>query len=488
MGLSDSQIRDNPWWRHADAVREDADLRRFDAAPLRFEHPVPFDLTTDAVYTLRGPRQVGKSTLLKRIARMLLLERHTAPRDVFYFDVEGAGIHTVLRLQNAVLAFLEWSRSANPGTRKYLLLDEVTGVQDWGAFVRVLYRQGALDGVTAIVTGSHALDVKRGGETAPGRRGERGGVHLDWILMPLSFRDYVATHDPATAARIPAIDVFDPARAYEAAAEAALYGDEISALFDRYLLTGGYPHAMAAEHAEGRIPAIVYTLYRQAITGQMKRAGQREALFRELVSWVTDGHLGREFSWRDVSADTDIGSKETARTYVEDAEAMFLWHVYYRAQGATELAVASRSPKKLYAADPFAWHVLSSWAAGARDPWERSLARIADGTHRGELVESVAGDHFKRGLGAFALYHRAPQGQEEIDFVLHRDSAQARIESKFRRRVVPRDARWLARYGGGILATISDLEWNEQQRVASIPLPILLAGYADPVTLFPEAD
>ncbi len=488
MGLSPSQIRDNPWWRQADAINEDPDLRRLDAAVLRFEHPVPFDLEADAVFTLRGPRQVGKSTLLKRIARTLLLDRHTAPRDILYFDVEGAGHNTVLRLQNAVLAFLTWSRSAHPDSRKYLLLDEVTGVQDWGAFVRVLYRQGALDGVTAIVTGSHALDVKRGGETAPGRRGEHGGSRLDWILMPLSFRDFLATHNPSVAGGVPEIDVFEPARAFEAAQEAALYGDEIAALFDRYLLTGGYPHAMAAEHADGAIPATIYALYRQAITGQMKRAGHREALFREVVSWAADGRLGREFAWRDVSSDTDIGSKDTARTYVEDAEAMFVWHVYYRAQGATDHAVALRSPKKLYAADPFAWHVLSSWAAGESDPWGGSLARIANPSHMGELVESVAGDHFKRSFGPFALYHRAPQGQEEIDFVVHRDSAQGRIESKYRRRTDTRHSRWLARYGGGILATASDLGWNESQNVASIPLPILLAGFADPVTLFPAVE
>jgi predicted AAA+ superfamily ATPase len=62
MVLSQSQIRDNPWWRQAEAINEDTDLRRFDTTPLRFEHAVPFDLDVDAVFTLRGPRQVGKST------------------------------------------------------------------------------------------------------------------------------------------------------------------------------------------------------------------------------------------------------------------------------------------------------------------------------------------------------------------------------------------------------------------------------------------
>jgi uncharacterized protein len=488
MAMSQSQIRDNPWWKAPAAVATDPDLIRLEEQVLRFEHPLPFDLDTDAVYTLRGPRQVGKSTLLKRIARHLLMDRGVLARNILYFDVEGAGINTPLRLQNAVTSFLDWSRTSDPAGRKFLLLDEVTGVRDWGTFVRVLYRQGLLANVTVIVTGSHALDLKRGSETAPGRRGERSDLRLDWIMMPLSFRDFVRAHRPDVAAAIPEINVFDPRSAYDGALELALHADVLVPLFDRYLLTGGYPHAMAMEHGSGRIPASVYTLYRQAINGQMKRAGHRETLFREIVSWAADGRLGREFSWRGISAETDVGAKETARTYVEDAEAMFLWHVYQRSQGATESAAALRSPKKLYPADPFPWHVLASWAAGERDPWAGSLTRLANPSLRGELVESVAGDHFKRRFGAFALYHRAPQGEEEIDFVLHWEGDQARIEAKYRKRIVSRESRWLAKYGGGILATVDELEWSEEQGVARIPLHALLAGFAEPITLFPGGE
>lgn len=482
-------IADNPWWNAARNIGVDPDLVRFDAATVRFDHQIPFDLTVDAVYTLRGPRQVGKSTLLKRVIRRLLQNTDVSPRRILYTDVEAAGLGTVARLRDALSSYVTWARSAvGPDDRLYLFLDEVTGIRDWGTVIRTLYRTDTLKHVTVIATGSHALDLARGGETAPGRRGERLVEHPDWILMPLGFRDYVAAHDPTLAAALPRLDVFDAHAAYAAAQEVQLHGATLRALFNRYLLTGGYPHAMSEEGATGRIAVGAYRIYRDAIIGQMRRAGHDSGPFREVVSWAADRRLGQEFAWSDVSGGTEIGSKDTARRYIEDAERLFLWHVLYRAQEVREAARALRSPKKLYPVDPFAWHVLASWAAGDADPWAGSVTRLGDPTTRGFFVEAVAGDLLLRGYGPFALYHRRDRGEgatEEIDFVLHRGGAQALLEIKYRETVKPLDWKHLAQHGGGIIATPDDLRWKATDNVAAIPLPLLLAGYGDEISLYP---
>lgn len=482
-------IRDNPWWKATDRIDTDPDLVRLAEAPVRFEHPIPFDFAADAVFSLRGPRQVGKSTLLKRAIRDLLRERRVPPRCVLYTDVEGAGITTHLRLRNAVTSYLTWARSAvAPDARLYLFLDEVTGVKDWGTAIRNLYREGSLANVTVVATGSHALDVAKGGETAPGRRGERAVAHPDWIMMPLAFRDYIAAHNPTLAAGLPVLDPFDPRRAYEAAAEMQLYQDDVLALFDRYLLTGGYPHSMSEEAKNNRVGSGAYRIYRDAIIGQMRRAGHDAGPFREIVSWAADRYLGQEFSWSDVSGGTEIGSKDTARRYMENAERLFLWHVLYRAQDIRDPAPAIKSPKKLFPADPFAWHVLAGWAAGEQDEWAGSLNRLANPTLRGGFVESVAGDHLIRAHGRFALYHRFDRGQgntEEIDFVLHRGGAQALIEVKYRQKLKEVHWKHLAHNGGGVIATPEDLNWREDDQVAAVPLAYLLAGTGQPLSLYP---
>ncbi|MGH7634239.1 MAG: DUF4143 domain-containing protein, partial [Gemmatimonadaceae bacterium] len=177
-------------------------------------------------------------------------------------------------------------------------------------------------------------------------------------------------------------------------------------------------------------------------------------------------------------------TKDTARTYVEDAERLFLWHVLYRSQDERTARPALKSPKKLYPVDPFTWHVLASWAGGDDDPWAASLGRLATPAVRGELVESVAADHFIRRFGRFALYHRT-QSQEEIDLVLHHGRSRARIEIKYRHHVAARDARYLAEHGGGILASVDEFRFDESRNVAVIPLFALLAGYGESISLFP---
>lgn len=488
MAFPTDYARDNPWWRDRSAIGRDPDLQRLRAQPARYDHPIPFSMDLDAVYTLRGPRQVGKSTLLKRIALGLLNDRGIGARDLFFLDAEAMAVETAIELRDAVEGFLDWSRSASPGVRKYLLLDEVTGVSDWGSAVRVLYRRGALEGTTAIVTGSHALDLKEGGETAPGRRGEGHGVELDWVMMPFGFRDYVLAHEPDLEADLPALDTLEPRVAHEAARELGLHAETIRPLFDRYLLAGGYPHAMAAETMRERIPRTVYDLYRHAVTGQMKRAGHRESYFRELVAWAADRGLGHEFSWRDGSGETRIGSKDTVRKYLEDAQAMYLWHIVYRAHSATDPARALRSPKKLYPSDPFGWHVLASWGGRIRDPWSASHERLEDAAVRGTLVESVVADHLARGYGDSLRYHRTRQGREEIDFLVSREGEIAYLEVKFRDRIDRGDGKWLAKYGGGVLATRETLDWDEDAGVASVPVWALLAGYARPVSLYPALE
>lgn len=484
-------INDNPWWANPEAIEADGTITRFEASPVRFEHAIPFDIELDATYTLRGPRQVGKSTLLKRIIRQLLVERRVPPSCVLYSDVEGAGFTTPTKLGNALTAYATWARgrASAPAQRLYLFLDEVTGIKDWGNVVRTLHAHGVLTNVCVLATGSHALDLARGGELAPGRRGEIAAENNDWVLMPLGFRDYVTAHDPQLGAVLPVIDILNPAEAYRTAMELQLRGGEIKGLFERYLLTGGYPHPMAEEAATRRVPAGAYNIYRDAIIGQMRRAGYRIPSFREIVSWAADGRLGQEFSWNDVSGDTDVGSKETARRYVEDAERLYLWHVLYRAQSMTNTSAALRSPKKLYPADPFAWHVLASWVQGHANPWEQAQQRLLNTTMRGAFVESVAADHMLRAYGgSLVRYHRSDAGTgntEEIDLVVWQEQQRALLEIKYRNVIKTAHRRHLARHGGGLLVTPESVEWHATDNVAEVPLHLLLAGLPNKVTLYP---
>src|SRR5688572_21158554 len=135
--------RQNRWWLDPAGIERDRHLRQLTQAPIRWEPPLPFRYDRDAIYTLRGPRQVGKSTILKRQIAALLAGGWPA-RAILYLDVELAGIETASDLVEALRAYLDSQaslRNVTPsgvGERMAIFLDEVTRIQDWAGAIRGL--------------------------------------------------------------------------------------------------------------------------------------------------------------------------------------------------------------------------------------------------------------------------------------------------------------------------------------------------------------
>lgn len=375
----------------------------------------------------------------------------------------------------AIKAYLAWSRALLPqAERRALFLDEVTYVRDWAIGLKGLVDLGRLAGATVIATGPHAVDLKRGGERMPGRRGKRAG--LDKRLLPMSFRQYVETRRPELASRLPRMAglTLAPQSLQKAALELIPLGEELQGLLERYLLSGGFPRPLAAEVADGRIPAYIYEIYRDAILGDVSKLGRRESYFRELVGWVTQ-RLGDPFDWRDVARETDIGKHDTVREYVEDLELAFLWDVVYRVKTLGSPTAALRSGKKIYFKDPFIFHALQAWSRGLLDPWQESVRAQADPGKLGKLVEAVVASHLRRFRGNFVYYFR---DQREIDFIVYREGKlEALIEVKYQDQIFLEDWRPLKRSGGGLLLSRSALDLPEDG-VSVIPVAYALALFS----------
>jgi len=466
----------NPWWQDARAIQTDRHLQELERSPTPWQPRIlnEISLEPDLIYTLRGPRQVGKTTLLKRLIQNCLVGEQLGledPRSLLYLDCELAGITKPQGLIESLTAYLAWSRTLRPkARRRVLLLDEVTYVRDWAVALKGLVDQGQLAEVAVIATGSHAVDLKRGGERMPGRRGPRAG--LDKRLLPMSFREYVETRNPKLAQRLPAAAAdLRLASLKQQAQELIPFGEELRRLFEHYLATGGFPRPVTAEAAAGQIPTHVYEIYRDAVLGDVSKLGRRESYFRELLGWVTR-RLGDPFDWRDVARETDIGKHDTVREYVEDLELSFLWDVLYRVKTLGEPAAALRSGKKVYFKDPFIYHALGAWVRGLLEPWSESVRSLADPEKQGKLVEAVVASELRRRRGEFVYYFR---NRQEIDFIVYREGQlEALIEVKYQDRIHPEDWRPLVRSGSGILLSRSTLDFPED-RVIVIPVAYALA-------------
>ncbi|MFY8084920.1 MAG: ATP-binding protein [Rubrivivax sp.] len=163
-------LRDsNPWW---------CGERQFGLPPIRrwaFE-PTHKGLVRGlaAVTVLRGPRQVGKTTLLNQLIDHLL-DDGVAPERIF--RVQFDDIPALQRLSAPLLDLTAWYAdnvlgcSVNAAAQRhggpiYLLLEEVRNLADWATQVKDLVD---LQPIRAALTGSSALRIEAGRDSLAGR-------------------------------------------------------------------------------------------------------------------------------------------------------------------------------------------------------------------------------------------------------------------------------------------------------------------------------
>ena len=79
---------DNPWWK--DGIEfNDKELRTWNESIIKWDPRIrkKFNFNEDIVYSLRGPRQVGKTTLTKLQIKHLL-QQGVSRWNIFYYPFE----------------------------------------------------------------------------------------------------------------------------------------------------------------------------------------------------------------------------------------------------------------------------------------------------------------------------------------------------------------------------------------------------------------
>ncbi|MBI2321651.1 MAG: ATP-binding protein [Chloroflexi bacterium] len=159
----------NPWWLDR-PMRPIPDYRRW------LFQPTLCGLKSGLapITVLRGPRQVGKTTLQEQIIDQLLRREVVRPQRIFraQFDeipslkgVRDPILSLARWFEDRVLGgtFNEWARRGEPA---FLFFDEVQNLADWAPQVKALVDHHA---VRVLLTGSSALRIERGRDSLAGR-------------------------------------------------------------------------------------------------------------------------------------------------------------------------------------------------------------------------------------------------------------------------------------------------------------------------------
>lgn len=395
-------VRQNPWWIDKDWDKQDVNLRKRQDSTVNWTPRLIHFLkcNEDAIYTLRGPRQVGKTTLVK-VKIKELMGSGVQGRRIFYHTCDL--VSSPKDLVSIVENYVGWARTSF-SDRLFIFLDEISSVRDWQKGIKYLVDTGTLQNCTVILTGSHSLDIKKASERLPGRRGMVTDV-LDKILLPMKFSEYVEVRNKKLGELMRSLGLLGRQNREHLLSqlgnaiipkefeELNLYSEDFSRLFEDYLITGGIAPAIDSYISKGSIPSNIYTAYIQVMLGDIMRWGKKEIYMAQILRRIIDS-LSSQVSWQSLCKQTDLGSHHTVAEYVDVLESSFVVSCIYRLDKNKGMPYFGKE-KKIHFQDPFLFHALRGWSYSLPH-YKSSLELINNPEDRAKLVESVVCNHLIR--------------------------------------------------------------------------------------------
>lgn len=216
------------------------------------------------ITVILGPRQSGKTTLLFQLQEFLQQVVGVRKEQIRFFNLDIVQDAQYFRDQTTILDLIR--RDATPDSPLYLFVDEAQRIPNPGLFFKGIY--DAHLSVKIVLTGSSALEIKaKIAEPLTGRK-------RIFLLPPFSFGEYLRARAPEL---IPLL-ALDPRRV------TAPEHDRLVRAFTAYLVTGGYPAAVLAEHRgeeQSKLQEIVNSYIEKDIVGFL--AYQDRAAFATLL-------------------------------------------------------------------------------------------------------------------------------------------------------------------------------------------------------------
>jgi len=443
MALTDLIFDMNPWWRDRQAIQQDSQIRTFDASKIKWHPPLlKTSLAEDALHIIKGPRQVGKTTLLKLFIRNLLADRKVSDKDILFLSLDAA--RTVDEVLETLLYYLKTVRTSN---RSYLFLDEASFLPEWPRAIKVLIDMGFDRNATFVVTGSSALDLKRSSEKLPGRRGKG----RDSVLLPLSFGQFLGILYPQIKLTpVNSISEFSQ-RTQEDFFDLHMVKTELEGALLTYLQTGGFP-AWIDIHLKAESEEHLLMTFRAIIEGDMARLKKNTSHLMHLALPLLK-HIGNPVDWKKLADETGMGSHHTAHDYISILADSYILY-FLQALDTNKNLPKLRKGKKIYPFDPVISKVLLDYHPNLN-------------IENPALIEAVVGSHLLRksrfinaGLASVSdLFYWQSKAGKEVDFVFLDQKGLQPVEVKYQNQVTLRDSITMVRhFNHGLLLSRKDFE------------------------------
>ncbi len=380
----------NPWWKD-DFKKEHVKTFRRDA----FERIVNYLETVNRIVVVKGPRRVGKTTLVYQLI-LHLLENGTDPKKILYISFDDPKLRVDF---DKLLGFYktEILKGSLEDEKVYIFLDEVQFLENWQYFLKKYYDRSFP--IKFVVSGSSATLIKKASESLMGRT-------IEEVMLPFSFREFFEYRTGVKPEKMQ-IEEIDTLLVKK-------YEEKAKIVFQEYCETGGFPNLFGVDQGIQqklmREDIVEKALYRDIVSiYDIKKPEMLERLFIYLANTTAQTANVNSISKR-IGFSRQYLSKYI--TYLKNAYFIIAFRKYSKSAGKT-----IRSAEKIYCIDP----AMISIFLSAEFEFEA-----------GHIFESIVARHlFGKSVFYWKNYH-------EVDFVV-KENGLLPIEVKYKSQYSDKD-------------------------------------------------
>jgi len=435
----------NPWWKNPGAIEDDEKVK--EALNKRQRVTYSFNLTQNTL--ILGPRQVGKTTMLKLFTHDLI-NGGVNPRNILYFSCEPLS-----KKRDIIEVFSDFDRiSSELKGKKYLFLDEVTQIRDWELAIKYFLETKLSKNKLLVTTGSNALLLKKGSERLPGR-----DLKVS-LFLPLSFREFLLNFASKELKRelkknrMRYEELTDMIKLKSMTVKLSPFLDEINAKLYSYLNPGCEQKPIDELLENNYIREETYEIYVKWILGDLSKLDKRESIFKSMIRGVIKNYCSK-FSLLSFAREMEIPSHVTVSEYLETFQSLLLVNNLYQVDLSKKLPVF-RKERKCYFIDPFLYSVFKGYSLGRYQDYSENLE---DKLLQGIVCEALA--RLNRQYLDITHFLWFYTKKMETDFVLKIQDSLIGIELKFRDKVEKRDFPNFYSFDKRILLSKRDLNFDD---------------------------
>jgi predicted AAA+ superfamily ATPase len=342
--------------------------------------------SSGAIFIL-GPRQSGKTTLLKHLMMMV------GEENSLFFDIEyPQNLSLFNQSIDTILQILRNKQKAK-STKTYVLLDEVQYLTDFSKTIKLLVDHYS-DEFKLIMTGSSSVMIKQQfKESLVGRK-------QIYELYPLSFTEFCVFKGENEIVSLMQLESFP-----EALQGMKYYQKQVEILMQEYIIYGGYPKVVLANNTNDKINILqdIASSYILKDIRNLFHIVKIDSL-NHLVRYLSV-NIGKEVNVNSISIETGL-YRETVDNYLNILEASYI--IKRLTPYHTNLSTELKKMPKVYYVD-----------TGIRNVLINNFNDLEQRIDRGELFENYV---------FLSLFHKKDiltqlkfwktRNKQEIDFIL----------------------------------------------------------------------